>query len=165
MTLRVRIQQQACFREACFSSILSFRVPFMSALNIHRAQHPSRTPPLQRKNGKYGVAPPDGHLRQSAQSLRSSSGYDRRITSWSESSPVASGQLDKQEILTQLPLGELQTNKERQGNLLQEYEQRFKKLSEDQKLSRLCSEAGFRLVEIEQFFCALPSPRGKENQS
>ena len=41
--------------------------------------------------------------------------------------PVASGQLDKQEILTQLPLAELQANEERQGNLLQEYEQRFEK--------------------------------------
>ena len=54
--------------------------------------------------------------------------------------PVASGQLDEREILTQLPLAELQANEERQGNLLQEYEQRFDKLSEDQKLSRLCSE-------------------------
>ena len=51
--------------------------------------------------------------------------------------PVASGQLDKQEILTQLLLAELQANEQRQGNLLQEYEQRFEKLSEDQKLSRL----------------------------
>ena len=35
---------------------------------------------------KYWVASPNGHLHQSAQSLRSSSGYDWRITSWSESS-------------------------------------------------------------------------------
>ena len=54
--------------------------------------------------------------------------------------PVASGQLDKQEILTQPPLAEMQANEERQGNLLQAYEQRFEKLSEDQKLSRLCFE-------------------------
>ena len=59
----------------------------------------------------------------------------------------------------------MQAYQERQGNLLQEYEQRFEKLSEDQKLSRLCSEAGLRLVEIGQFFYYLPSPRGKENQS
>ena len=57
---------------------------------------------------------------------------------------VASGQLDKQEILTQPPLAELQANEERQGNLLQENEQRFEKLSDDQKLSTLCSEAGLR---------------------
>ena len=58
--------------------------------------------------------------------------------------PVVSGQLEKQEIRTQPPLAELQANEERQGNLLQEYEERFEKLSEDQKLSRLCSEAGLR---------------------
>ena len=37
--------------------------------------------------------------------------------------PFASGQLDEQEILTQLALAELQANEERQGNLLQENEQ------------------------------------------
>ena len=42
-------------------------------------------------------------------------------------------QLDKQEILTQPPLAELQANEERQGNLLQEYEERFEKLSEDEE--------------------------------
>ena len=57
----------------------------------------------------------------------------------------------------------MQANEERQGNLLQEYEQRFENLSEDQKLSRLCSEAGLRLVDIGQFFYALPSRRGKAN--
>ena len=59
--------------------------------------------------------------------------------------PAASGQLDKQEILTQPPLAELQANGERQGNLLQEYGQRFEKLSEDQMLSILCSEAGLNI--------------------
>ena len=78
--------------------------------------------------------------------------------------PVASGQLDNQDIITP-PLAELQANEERQGNLLQENEQRFEKLSEDQQLSRLCSEAGLRLVEVGQFFYALPSPRGEGNQS
>ena len=48
---------------------------------------------------------------------------------------------------------------------MQEYEERFEKLSEDQKLSRPCSEAGLRLVEVGHFFYALPSPRGKENRS
>ena len=72
---------------------------------------------------------------------------------------VASGQLEKQEILTQLPLAEVPADEERQGNLLQEYEQRFEKLSDDEKLTRLCSGAGLRLVEVGQIFCALPSPR------
>ena len=51
------------------------------------------------------------------------------------------------------------------GKVVARNEQRFEKLSEDQKLSRLCSEAGLRLVEVGEFFYALPSPRGKENQS
>ena len=80
--------------------------------------------------------------------------------------PVASRQLDKQEIITQPLLEEVQANEERQGNLLQQHEQRFEKLSEDQKLSRLCSEAGLRLVEVGQFFFySLPSPRGEPNSS
>ena len=58
--------------------------------------------------------------------------------------PEAPGQLDKVEIITQLPFAEMQANEERHGNLLQEYEQRFENLSEDQKLSKLCSEAGLR---------------------
>ena len=79
--------------------------------------------------------------------------------------PAASGQLDKQEIFTQPPLAEVQANEDRQGNLLQGYEQRFEKLSEDQKLSKLCSETGLRLVEIGQFVDVLPSPREEGNQS
>ena len=79
--------------------------------------------------------------------------------------PVASGQLDKQEIITQPPLAEIQANEERQGNLLLEYKERFERLSVDQKLSRLCSEAGLRSVEVGQFFYSLPSSRGDGNQS
>ena len=78
---------------------------------------------------------------------------------------AASGPLDKQEILTQPHLAEVQANEVRQGNLLQDYEQRFERFSVDQKLARLCSEAGLRLVEIGQLFHALPSPRGKATQS
>ena len=40
--------------------------------------------------------------------------------------PAAPGQLDKQEIITQPPLAELQANEERQGNVLQEYEQHLR---------------------------------------
>ena len=48
----------------------------------------------------------------------------------------------EQEFLTQLHLAEVQADEERQGNLLQDHERRFEKLPEDQKLSKLCSEAG-----------------------
>ena len=59
---------------------------------------------LQRQYAKHRVASPDGHLRQSAQSLRSSTGYVCRTAIWSESSgkPVASGKLDEVQILTLL---------------------------------------------------------------
>ena len=66
----------------------------------------------------------------------------------------------EQEIITQLPLAEVQANDERQGNLLQNYERRFEKLPQDQKLSKLCSEAGLNL-----FFYALPSPTEPKNRS
>ena len=53
-------------------------------------------------------------------------------------------------MLTQPPLAEVQANEERQGNFLQDYERRFDKLAEDQKLSKFCSEASLNLVEVGQ---------------
>ena len=76
---------------------------------------------------------------------------------------AARGQLDKREILSQPPLAEVQDNEERQGNLLQEYEQRFEKIVRRPEVIQAMLRAGLRLVEIGQFFYALPSPRGKEN--
>ena len=71
----------------------------------------------------------------------------------------------EQEIRIQPPVAEVPSNDERQGNLLQDYVRRCEKLPADEKLSKLCSEASLNLVEVGQFFFALPSPRGKENQS
>ena len=59
----------------------------------------------------------------------------------------------------------MQADEERQGNPLQDCEQRFEQPPEDQKLSKLCSEAGLNLVEIGQFFHALPVTNGVKNQS
>ena len=73
-------------------------------------------------------------------------------------------QLDKQEIISQPLPAEFHADEERQGNLLQEHEERFETLSADQKLSRLCFETGLRLVEVGQFFYAVLSPRGEGNQ-
>ena len=78
--------------------------------------------------------------------------------------PVALGQME-QEILTQPPFAEVQAGDERQWDLLQDYEQRFEKLQEDQKLSKLCSAEGGNLVEVGQLFYALPSPNGAKNHS
>ena len=71
----------------------------------------------------------------------------------------------EQEILTPRPFADVQSNDERQGNLLQNYERRFENLPEDQKLSKVCSEASLNLIEVGQFFYALPSPNGANNQS
>ena len=78
--------------------------------------------------------------------------------------PVALDQ-NEQEILTEPPIAEVQANEERRGNPSQDYERRFEKLPEAQKLSKLCTEAGLNWVEIGQFFYALPSPNGPKNQS
>ena len=64
--------------------------------------------------------------------------------------PAAPDQLEKQEILTQ-PLA--------QGNLLQEYKQRFERSYPDYAPKQVWDESKL------DFFHALPSPRGKENQS
>ena len=49
-----------------------------------------------------------------------------------------------------------QTDDEVQGNLLREYEQKFAELLERQKLTKLCSNAGFsKNIENGQFFIKL----------
>ena len=78
--------------------------------------------------------------------------------------PVALDQME-QEILSQPLLAEVQANEELQGNLLQNYERRFENISQDQKLSKLCSEASLNLIEVGQFFYAPPSPNGDKTQS
>ena len=79
--------------------------------------------------------------------------------------PAASGQLDNQEILTQRPLAQVQANEERQGNLLQEYEQRFEKLSDRSEVIQTMLRSRYEISRSETILLALPSPRGQENQS
>ena len=59
------------------------------------------------------------------------------------------------EIPTEPPTADPQTDEQRQGNLLQEYEQQFEQLLDAQKLSKLCSNAGLKTVEREQYFITL----------
>ena len=47
---------------------------------------------------------------------------------------------------------------------MQEYERKFEQLSEDQKLSKLCSDAGFKLAERGQYFKTLDTEEGREMQ-
>ena len=84
-----------------------------------------------------------------------------------QKAPVRLVALDQMEhgILIQLLIAEVQINDERHGDLLQDYEQRFERLPEDQKLSKLYSEAGLNLVKVGQIFHALPLPGERKNQS
>ena len=66
--------------------------------------------------------------------------------------PAAPKHLEKVEIPTVFSKTENSTNEQQWGNLRQEYERKFERLSEDQKLSKLCSDAGLMLVEPEQYF-------------
>ena len=69
---------------AKFQWFRSSNTPVYQLLRERTNKRQSRKP-HQRKYGKHWVAPPDGHLCQSAQSSRSSGGHDCRIASWSES--------------------------------------------------------------------------------
>ena len=76
---------------------------------------------------------------------------------------AALDRLEKMEIPTGLSIAENSTNAQQRRNLLQDYERKFK-LSEDQKLSKLCSDAGLKLVEQGQYFHTLDAEEGQEMQ-
>ena len=78
--------------------------------------------------------------------------------------PAAPEHLEKVEIPTVLSKAENSTNEQQWGNLRQEYEQKFEQLPEDQKLSKLCSDAGLKLVEREQYFYTLETQEGQRMQ-
>ena len=69
--------------------------------------------------------------------------------------PEARDHLETMEIPTDLSIAENFTNKQQWRNLRQYYERRFEHLTEDWKLSKLCSDAGLKLVERERYFCTL----------
>ena len=61
-----------------------------------------------------------------------------------------------------LPIADPDTNTELQGNLLRDYEHKFEQLPEDQKLSKLCSDAGLKTVEKRQSCISLDEERPVE---
>ena len=71
---------------------------------------------------------------------------------WAPEKPAAPGHLEMMEIPTDLSIAENSTNAQQRGNLVQEYERKFEQLSDDQKLSKLCSDAGLKIVETGQYF-------------
>ena len=69
--------------------------------------------------------------------------------------------LEKMEIPTDLSIAENSNNAQQRRNLVQEYQRKFEQLSEDQKLSKLCSDAGWKLVEQGQYFFSLDTEEGQ----
>ena len=76
--------------------------------------------------------------------------------------PAAPEHLETMEIPS--PAEETQTNVQQWGNLAQEYERIFEQLSEDQKLSKLCCDAGLKLVEQGPYFYTLETKEGQQMQ-
>ena len=60
---------------------------------------------------------------------------------------AAPDHLETMEIPSRPAIAETHTNAQQRGNLVQEYERKFEHMSEDQKLFKLCSDAGLKLVE------------------
>ena len=65
---------------------------------------------------------------------------------------AAPDHLETMEIPTVPSAEETQTNAQQRRNLVQAYERQFQQLSEDQKFSKQCSDAGLKLVETGQYF-------------
>ena len=66
------------------------------------------------------------------------------------------------EIPTELPIADPHIDAELQGNLLQYCERKFEQLPDDQKLSKLCCDAGLKIVEKGQFFITLGEEEGPD---
>ena len=97
----------------------------------------------------------NSYCRQSAQCLRSSSGSVWRISQRLKRYGETPEDLESLVILTEFPTANpiSQTEAEVQGNPLRECEQKFADLPELEKLTKLCSNAGFsKNIEKGQFF-------------
>ena len=77
--------------------------------------------------------------------------------------PEAHDPLESMGIPTEPTSADPRTDEQRRGNLLQENEQQFEQLSDDQKLSKLCSNPGLKTVERGQYFITLDAEGPREN--
>ena len=68
---------------------------------------------------------------------------------------AAPDHLEKMENPTDPSLAETPTNAQQRGNLVQEYGRKIEQVSEDQKFSKLYSDAGLKLVETGQYLYTL----------
>ena len=75
--------------------------------------------------------------------------------------PAANENLESMVVQTEFPNADSHTNVELQGNLLQKYEHKFAQLPEDQKMFKLCFNAGLsKIVGKGQFFITLSEEEG-----
>ena len=65
---------------------------------------------------------------------------------------AAPDHLEKMDIPTDLSVAENSSNAHQRRNLVQEYKRKFEQMSEDQKSSKLCSDAGLKHVERGKYF-------------
>ena len=84
--------------------------------------------------------------------------------SWAPGKPEAPDHLETMEIPTRPSAEETQTNAQQRRNPVQEYERTIGQLSEDRKLSKLCSDAGLKLVERGQSLYTLETEEGQQMQ-
>ena len=83
---------------------------------------------------------------------------------WAPEKPAAPDHWETMEIPTDFSKAENSTNAQQRRNLVQEYERKFEQLSEDHKLSKLCSDAGLKLVERGQYFFSLETEEGQQRR-
>ena len=74
--------------------------------------------------------------------------------------PEAHDPLETMEIPTEPPTADPRTDEQRRRNLLQDYGQKSEQLSDNQKLSKLCSDAGLKTVARGQYFITLGTAEG-----
>ena len=77
---------------------------------------------------------------------------------------AAPDQVETMETPTGPCTAENPTNAQQRRNLVQEDERKFEQLSEDQKLFKLCSDAGLKLVDSGQYFYTVDSEEGQQKQ-
>ena len=75
---------------------------------------------------------------------------------------AANEDLESMEIPTELPVANPHTSAELRGNVLQDCEHIFEQLPEGQKLSKLCRDAGLKIVETGHFFMTLEEEEGPD---
>ena len=66
--------------------------------------------------------------------------------------PEAPDHLETMEIPADPSIAGTHTNEQQQGNLVQDCEREIEQVSDDQKLSKQCSDAGLKLVELGHYF-------------